>query len=107
MVSAPRLPAALEAIRPSFPSGPITIPSTFTGPANGLKDFDVIIPLTTPFLYNPGLGNLLLDGTQVLSDRVSRIRGVEGSPSGETGFADTLGPVTRFTFAGSTVNGRR
>ncbi len=42
-------------------SGPVTLSSAFTGPTSGPKDFDVIITLTTPFLYNPASGNLLLD----------------------------------------------
>jgi hypothetical protein len=42
-------------------SGPLTLISTFTGPAGGPKNFDVLIPLTTPFYYNPAAGNLLLD----------------------------------------------
>lgn len=42
-------------------SGSLPISSQFTGPANGPKDFDIIIPLQTPFVYNPAQGNLLLD----------------------------------------------
>ena len=44
-----------------FARGPLTLSSAFTGPPAGPKDFDIIITLTTPFLYNPALGNLLLD----------------------------------------------
>ena len=36
-------------------SGPLTAPLTATG------NFDLTIPLTTPFSYNPSQGNLLLD----------------------------------------------
>ncbi len=42
-------------------SGALTLSSQFTGPANGPKAFDIIIPLTTPFLYNPAAGSLLVD----------------------------------------------
>jgi hypothetical protein len=42
-------------------NGPLTISSQFIGPATGPKDFDIIIPLTTPFLYNPAAGHLLVD----------------------------------------------
>lgn len=42
-------------------NGPLTLSSAFTGPAGGPKDFDIVIPLTTPFLYNPAAGNLLVE----------------------------------------------
>jgi sugar lactone lactonase YvrE len=42
-------------------NGSLTLSSTFTGPAGGPKNFDILIPLTTPFYYNPAAGNLLLD----------------------------------------------
>ncbi|MHC4668825.1 MAG: PEP-CTERM sorting domain-containing protein [Planctomycetota bacterium] len=42
-------------------SGLVTISSAFTGPASGPKDFDIIITFTTPFLYDPAGGNLLVD----------------------------------------------
>ncbi len=41
--------------------GPLTVSSRFVGPATGPKEFDIIIPLTTPFLYDPSRGNLLID----------------------------------------------
>ena len=41
--------------------GALSLPSAFTGPAGGPKDFDIIINLQTQFIYNPGLGSLLLD----------------------------------------------
>ncbi len=39
----------------------LTLSSAFTGPVGGPKNFDILIPLTTPFYYNPTVGNLLLD----------------------------------------------
>ncbi len=42
-------------------SGALACSSAFTGPANGPKDFDIVIPLATPFLYNPAAGNLLVE----------------------------------------------
>jgi hypothetical protein len=42
-------------------NGSINISSAFNGPANGPKAFDIVIPLTTPFRYNPAQGNLLID----------------------------------------------
>jgi hypothetical protein len=77
-------------------SGPLTISSQFTGPPNGPKDFDIIIPLSTPFLYNPAAGNLLLavrnfSGSPLASplgggvfpgDAASRLGGGLTSPTG-------------------------
>ncbi len=42
-------------------SGALSISSAFSGPAGGPKLFDIVITLTTPFLYNPLAGNLLMD----------------------------------------------
>jgi hypothetical protein len=42
-------------------SGSLSLSSAFTGPVGGPKDFDIMIPFQTPFLYDPSLGNLLLD----------------------------------------------
>jgi hypothetical protein len=92
---------------------PLSLSSSFTGPAGGPKDFDIIINLTTPFLYNPTLGNLLLDvrnfsgGTttafdvqNAAGDSIARVytqtSGVN-SPIADTG--NTAGLVTRFTTA--------
>jgi hypothetical protein len=40
-------------------TGPLSLSSAFTG--NFPKDFDIVIPFTTPFFFNPAAGNLLLD----------------------------------------------
>jgi hypothetical protein len=90
-----------------FARGPLTLSSAFTGPPNGPKDFDIIITLTTPFFYNPALGNLLLDvrnfgaGTTTSfdavftsGDGVSRL--FNQNVNGTTGSTDTLGLVTGF-----------
>ncbi|HEV3199216.1 MAG TPA: PEP-CTERM sorting domain-containing protein [Bryobacteraceae bacterium] len=69
-------------------SGPLSLSSSFAGPAGGPKAFDIIVNLTTPFVYNPGSGNLLLD-----------VRSFSGEPSGMAGEFDsqfTLGdPISR------------
>jgi hypothetical protein len=44
-----------------YARGALPLFSSFTGPAAGPKTFDITINLTTPFLYNPAAGNLLLD----------------------------------------------
>jgi PEP-CTERM motif len=42
-------------------SGALSLSSSFTGPSGGPKDFDIVINLSTPFLYDPSKGNLLMD----------------------------------------------
>jgi len=76
--------------------GSLTISSQFGGPTNGPKDFDIVVPLRTPFLYNPAVGNLLLDvrnysgstasllsGQVVNGDGGSRLGAGLGGSSGE------------------------
>ena len=86
---------------------PLTLSSSFTGPAGGPKDFDIIITLTTPFFYNPAAGNLLLDvrnfgggstttfDVQASADSISRVFNSDVNLA--TGTADTIGLITRFT----------
>jgi hypothetical protein len=88
-------------------SGPLPLASQFTGPAAGPKDFDIQIAFSTPFLYKPTAGNLLLwvitdsignhtlafDAVFTDSDRVSRAYNF-GPGSSTT--HDTIGLVTRF-----------
>ncbi|HLK67952.1 MAG TPA: PEP-CTERM sorting domain-containing protein [Bryobacteraceae bacterium] len=92
-------------------SGPLTLSSANTGPAGGPKDFDIVINFMTPFFYNPGNGNLLLDvknnsGTPSglaggfdsefdFGDSVSRVHGDIGSPTASVN--DTEGLVTEFS----------
>lgn len=100
-----------------FGPGPLTLSSSFTGPAGGPKNFDIIITLTTPFYYNPALGNLLLDvrvasfGSAVTTtffdfDPSSGSvvgRAFTGNSGVNSPTADTVdntgGLVTQFTFA--------
>jgi hypothetical protein len=90
---------------------PLALSSAFTGPAGGTKAFDIVINLTTPFHYNPALGNLLLDvrnfggGTTTTfdaqttsGDPVSRaVTTFSGVNSATADLNDTIGLVTRFT----------
>jgi hypothetical protein len=79
-------------------------------------NFDIVITLQTPFLYNPANGNLLMDvrnfgggGTtqfdavSTVGDAVSRVgtftTGNVNSPTAD--FSDSLGLVTQFTFSAS------
>ena len=77
-------------------NGALNISSQFTGPPGGPKDFDIVIPLSTPFLYNPAAGNLLLEvrnisgsstasplgGGSIPGDAASRLGGTLASPTG-------------------------
>jgi hypothetical protein len=89
-------------------NGPITLSSANTGPPGGPKDFDIIITFTTPFLYDPAWGNLLidlrstglltpafLDTQNTVGDSVSTLAGNIISP---TGNGSSFGLVTQFTF---------
>lgn len=83
-------------------SGVVSVPST------GLGGFDFIINLTTPFTYNPTLGNLLLDvfinstspgvGTSFVAGTGSPIGRVFNSGgTGAVSAAPGEGLLTRFT----------
>jgi hypothetical protein len=77
-------------------SGALNISSEFIGPPGGSKNFDIIIPLSVPFLYNPAAGNLLLEvrnfsgsstasalgGGAIPGDAASRLGGGLASPTG-------------------------
>lgn len=76
-------------------NGALLLTSQFDGPPEGPKAFDISIPLTTPFFYNPAAGNLLveirnvsgstaspLSGQAVSDDSASRLSGTINSLSG-------------------------
>jgi hypothetical protein len=91
-----------------YARGSLSLSSADTGPAGGPKNFDIVINLTTPFLYNPLAGNLLLDvrnfgGGQTTdfdaeraTDGSSRV--LNESVAGATGSADSVALVTEFRF---------
>jgi hypothetical protein len=93
-------------------TGSLSLSSAFTGPAGGPKAFDIVINLSTPFLYDPAAGNLLLDVTNfgggattqfdavpVGDAHVNRVW-VTNSTSAATGTVDggSAGLVTEFQF---------
>lgn len=98
-------------------NGSLTLSSAFTGPAGGPKNFDIVIQLTSPFYYNPTMGNLLLDirdfssgnsggnlipqldSTSADPTLVGRVYAFDASAtSAPFSFdEDTIGLVTRFT----------
>jgi hypothetical protein len=67
-------------------NGALSLSSGNAGPLAGPRFFDVFVPFTTPFLYDPSVGNLLLDirnfsgglttqfdASDVVGDSISRV----------------------------------
>lgn len=97
-------------------SGSLPLSSANIGPTTGPKQFDVVIPLATPFHYNPAAGNLLLDVKTLLGvpttyldaeslsgDSVSRASSgwsytTAGSDAVTASFIDSIGLVTQFGY---------
>jgi hypothetical protein len=92
-------------------SGSLSLSTAFTGPEGGPKAFDLIIPLQTPFLYDPSDGNLLLDvrnfsgapgfpfdAQSASGDPISWILN-NGDVNGADGSPNTAGLVTQFTLS--------
>ena len=78
------------------------------GPAGGPKEFTITFEVDDPFLYDPSLGNLLLDfdltnGSDLLADHVqspalsSTTKWIVGPLGGSTAFAQFGGIITEFT----------
>jgi hypothetical protein len=86
---------------PVVDRGPLTLSSSFTGPTGGPKDFDIHIDLDTPFVYDPTLGNLVMD--------VRNYGGVDGNPltmifDAEVGNLEIYRIYTRY-WVGGTLDG--
>lgn len=92
-------------------SGSLSFTTANTIAFGTAKQFDMVINLTTPFLYDPNAGNLLLDirnfssGSVAYFDGASdssgsrvRLNFLDGSTSGATGTVQAFGICTRFTF---------
>jgi hypothetical protein len=88
-------------------SGALPLSSANTG--SPARDFDIVINLTTPFFYDPQLGNLLLevfnyqggtttpfDAVTIVGSMVSRLYAPSASAS--SGSVDSTGLITQFTF---------
>jgi hypothetical protein len=86
--------------------------SAFTGPSIGPKEFDIVINLLTPFLYDPSAGDLLLDvtnfggGDTTQFDAVSsgdthvnRVWALDSLAASGTVDATSAGLVTEFKFS--------
>jgi hypothetical protein len=88
-------------------SGDLAVSTSYTGPAAGPKNFDILFPFTSSYLYNPAAGNLVfqiaingpdgipvfLDAVQTNNDPVARIF---GSYAGTSGIGDSFGFVVQF-----------
>jgi hypothetical protein len=69
-------------------NGALSLSSAYLGPVGGPKNFDIVITLTTPFLYNPANGSLLMD-----------VRNFGGG--GTTQFDSDVLPPTQRVWAGA------
>lgn len=93
-----------------YARGALPLSSSDTGP--GPRDFDIAINLTTPFTYNPLLGNLLLDvrlfddagvattlfdAQNTSVDSISRVSTANVSGTTAT-TSDSAGLVTKFVY---------
>jgi len=72
-------------------SGALSISSSFTG--GNPRDFDIVINLQTPFLYDPSAGNLLMD-----------VRNFSGEITTQFDASDDTGTMSRLFTASSGVN---
>jgi hypothetical protein len=80
-------------------NGELNISSAFSGPAQGPKSFDIVIPLACPFPYNPANGHLLIDIRNTSGSDASLLSGsgnygsvasrVGGALNSATGSADS------------------
>ncbi len=88
--------------------GPLPLSSAGADPLTGLYNFDVVITLATPFVYDPANGNLLLDvrnfggsfatpldAQNIPTDSVSRVYASDVTAA--SGTADSLGITTQFS----------
>jgi hypothetical protein len=103
-----------------FPAASVDFSTSVAGPADGPQAFDMVITFTTPFLYDPSKGNLLvdirnssgtthdpandqeIDAVSTGGDGVSRVYNLGDAAAATAGLTgsgfqmDTLGAVTRF-----------
>lgn len=75
-------------------SGPLTISSSFVSAPGGARGFDVVIPLATPFAYNPAMGNLIMEVRNGSSNATSQF---------DFEFSTQIGRTFSFNSAGTTA----
>ncbi len=89
-------------------SGSLSLSSADTGPSGGPKNFDIIINLQTPFLYDPSAGNLLLDVRNFSGEKTTQMdaqyiqgdsvsRAFSQNVSYAAGDTDSIGLVVQFS----------
>jgi hypothetical protein len=79
--------------------GALPVSSAFTGPAGGPKDFDIVVPLSTPFAFDPTQGNLLVETRNFSGSSVSPVDA--GAPGdGRVSRMFALGALTATTGGG-------
>jgi hypothetical protein len=94
-------------------NGALATSSSFTGPAGGPKNFDIVINLTTPFLYDPSAGSLLMDVRNFSGGNTTQFDSDFSSPAIQRVFAPDVaattgaitgdrGLVTEFQFTAAT-----
>ena len=90
-------------------NGSVALFSAFTGPDAGPKDFDIVLPCSQPFTYNPAQGNLLVDIQNSSGEATSPVdaeysgngaasRVVSGSPASSSGVPDYDGDVLQIVY---------
>jgi hypothetical protein len=105
----------------AFGPGPLTLSTLDSGPSSGPRAFDIVIPLTIPFFYDPVAGNLLMDVQvyspgatisfgptldAVVSDpSTSRVWASDATSLSANGAARDIGLVTEFTFVPESTTG--
>lgn len=77
--------------------GALPLSSSFEGPAEGPKLFDIQIPLETSFSYDPGDGNLLLDVRNFTGEGTTPFNAEAGSPAVGRVFSAVDGDVADAT----------
>lgn len=91
-------------------NGAVNLSSAFTGPATGPKAFDIVVPLSQPFTYNPAAGNLLVDIQNVSGNATTPVdaedstvgaasRVIAGSPLSATGSPDSDADVLQLVYS--------
>jgi len=91
--------------------GPLSVSSQFFGPMNGPKAFDIIVPLSQPYLYDPAGGNLVIDIRNFSGSTASTVGGqtgpdsaarVIGGTTAATGAVDTGADAIQIVFSPGT-----
>jgi hypothetical protein len=88
-------------------SGPLTISSSYTSAAGSSRAFDIVIPLSTPFLYDPSQGNLIMEVRNAsgnatsqfdfeFSTQIGRAYAFDANATGAAAVDPSRGLVTQF-----------